>query len=234
MSEATEAKAMSDNALEEAQQERERAYRANENARKEREAAQEEAKNRCEAENKANTAKRVVEDTKNTFKSLFIGNSIFTAALAIFMIYDRKSVLSECGKWFCDRGNDIAAFFRWWGWLYMSIAKGMESLKWPVAICFILSVLVVLIIIAVLILILRWLIPHVWDKLLNIQTEYMNGLFKGAISLDIAFILFFCCLWFYAPIKSVFHLNIFSLWLIFSAIGVAIWNAPEIVGGLRY
>jgi cation transport ATPase len=233
LKEANQAKVLGDNALQEAQQERARAERSNENARKEREAAQEEAKNRREAEKKTKEAENSARDTKDTFKNLFIGNAIFTAALAFFQFYDQRSVLAECGKWFAAGGKSIGAFFRWWGWLYMSIAHGMESWKWYAPVCFILSTLICIFIAVVLLLLFLRLLIKLGDVLHSIACEYDNGLFKAAISVDIALILFFICLWFYPPIKAVFHLNIFSSWLIFAAVGVLIWNAPEIVRGLK-
>jgi len=118
---AKEAKESADDALQEAQYDRVRAERANENARKEHEAAQEEANNRRESESKARNAEYAAKGTKDTFRSLFISNTIFTAVLAFFQLYGHRNVLTECGKWFTDRGKGIAAFFHWWGWLYMSI-----------------------------------------------------------------------------------------------------------------
>lgn len=228
-----EAEASADNASQEKQQELARAERANENARKEHEAAQKEAENRREAEDKARNAESAAKDTKNIFKSLFISNVIFTAALTLFQLYDKRSVLAECGKWFADRGKGIAAFFHWWGWLYMSIAYGMEGWKWYVPLCFILTTIVFLLIVAVLGVLLILVFGIVTEILHNISCEYENGLFKAAVSVDIALILFFVCLWFYAPIKAALHLNIFSLWLIFSTIGILIWNVPEIKRGIE-
>jgi hypothetical protein len=228
---AKEAKESADDALQEAQYDRVRAERANENARKEHEAAQEEANNRRESESKARNAEYAAKGTKDTFRSLFISNTIFTAVLAFFQLYGHRNVLTECGKWFTDRGKGIAAFFHWWGWLYMSIAHGMEGWKWYVPLCFILTTIVFLLIVAVLGILLVLVLGIMADILHNIACEYENGLFKGAVSVDIALILFFVCLWFYAPIKAALHLNIFSLWLIFSAVGILVWNAPEIKRG---
>jgi hypothetical protein len=193
-----------------------------------------EAEERHKAEAEAKHAKVQECGTKSRFTALFAANEIFTAALAFLMLYDRRSVLTECGKWFAARGKGIAAFFRWWGWIYMSMAHGMEGWKWPVPLCFILAVVFLLLIIAVLTGGIGFGLIKLHEVIENIKAEYLgNELFKGSISVSIALILFFVCLWFYAPIKSVFHLNIFSLWLIFAAVGVLIWNAPEIVRGLK-
>jgi hypothetical protein len=193
-----------------------------------------EAEERRKAEAEAKHAKVQEYGTKSRFTALFAANEIFTAALAFFMLYDRRSVLVECGKWFADRGKGIAVFFRWWGWLYMSMAHGMEGWKWSVPLCFILAVVFLLLIIAALIGGIGFCLIKLHEVIENIKSEYLgNELFKGSISVSIALILFFVCLWFYAPIKAAFHLNIFSLWLIFSIIGVLIWNSPEIVRGLK-
>lgn len=234
MKEVITAKTLSDKALREAQQERARAERANENARTQREAAQKEAEERRKAEGEAKDAKVQEYCTKSRFTALYAATEIFTAALALFMLYDRRSVLVECGTWFVDRGKNIAAFFGWWGWLYMSMAHGMEGWKWPVPLCFILAVVFLLLIIAALIGGIGFGLVKLHEVIENIQAEYLGDeLFKGSISVSIALILFFACLWFYTPIKGFFHLNIFSLWLIFSAVGLLIWNAPEIVRGLK-
>lgn len=225
--ESDDAKREAGSALYKAQQDRARAEQAREDTRKE-------AEERRKAEAEAKHAKVQEYGTKSRFTALFAANEIFTAALAFFMLYDRRGVLVECGKWFADRGKGIAAFFRWWGWLYMSMAHGMEGWKWSVPLCFILAVVFLLIIIAALIGGIGFCLIKLHEVFENIKAEYLgNELFKGSISVSIALILFFACLWFYAPIKAAFHLNIFSLWLIFSIIGVLVWNAPEIVRGLK-
>jgi len=213
-------------ALYQAKQERDRAEKAREEANKE-------AKERREAEDKARKAEYEADGTKTTFRSLFIGNIIFAAALAFFQLYDHRSVLVECGKWFADRGKSIAGFVLWLKSIYMGIAHGFVSFKWPVPLCFILTILIFIFIAAALFLLFRWLFFKIAKRVSDILYEYDNGLFKSAVSADIALILFFVCMWFYTPIKAALRLNIFSLWLIFAIVGVLIWNAPEIVRGLK-
>lgn len=233
MNEAMRAKAMSDESDKRAADRLRQAQAAQKRTEEAEERRRAEAEERRKAEAEAKHAKVQEYSTKSRFTAFFVANEIFTAALAFFMLYDRRSVLAECGKWFADRGKNIAAFFGWWGWLYMSMAHGMEGWKWPVPLCFILAVVFLLLIIAALIGGIGFGLIKLHGVIENIQTEYDDGLFKGAISVSIALILFFVCLWFYAPLKAVFHLNIFSLWLIFAAVGVLIWNSPEIVRGVR-
>ena len=221
-----------------AQRESDRAYQrvkdAQNRAEKVREDARKEYEERIKAQEEARHAKVQEHGTKSTFTALFAANAIFTVALAIIMLWDRRSVLTECGAWFVTRGKGIAAFFCWGGWLYMGMAHGMESWKWPHPLCFILAVVFLLLIVAALIGGIGFLLIKLHRVIENIKAEYLgNEIFKGAISVDIALILFYICLWAYGPLKAAFHLNIFSLWLIFSIVGVLIWNGPEVVRGLK-
>lgn len=62
----------------------------------------------------------------------------------------------------------------------------------------------------------------------DINKAYIDRLLKLIVSGDIALILFYICLFFYNPIKSIVPFNILSIWLIFSFIGRSLWHVPEI------
>jgi len=226
-------KKLSAEVLQRAQQEQDKAKRAEERRRREEEEKQKEIQNRREAEKKQQQAETTSWSVKNTFKTLFIANAIFTGALAFFMLYDRRSVLWECGKWFTDRGKGIAGFASWVKDCFLGMAHGMAGWKWPLPVCYGLTGIVFLLIAAALVLLFMWLFRKLSDLKSEISSEYISPLFKGAISADIAIILFFVCLWFYSPIKATMHMNIFSLWLIFALVGVLVWNAPEVIRGTK-
>ncbi len=234
MRKAEEAQTESIKALQQAQKEREKAEKAASRAEAECRSAREEAVKRIEAEKMARSAKRAADSASVTYKSLYVGNVIFTAALAIFMLYDRRIVLKECLQWFIARGDNIKGIALWVKTCYIGAVFRMGA-SWglPSVWGYLIATVAFLIIAAVLLALLGWIFIKICEIISSIRAECADGIFKGVISADIALVLFFVCLWFYDPIKSALHLNIFSIWLIFSIIGCMIWNAKEIINGVK-
>jgi len=217
---AKEAKALSDKALQEAKRARQQ--------------AEQEEQKRYKAQEKARKAEEQAQDTKMTYKSLFIGNGIVTLTFALLMAYSKRSVFIEMLKWFPDRLDTIKHSALWFKGIYMgAIALMIEHWKLSAVGCYAIASIVSLVLLVGLFFLCRWLFREINYRIYAIQAGYTDGLFKGVVSADIAISLFFICLWFYEPIKSMLPLNIFSVWLLLSIIGCVAWNSKEIVRGVR-
>ena len=216
------AKEQTEQALKQAQYDKQRAEQALAKAKQD-------ADERYKAQEKARNIERATERSKMTYKSLFIGNSIFTLVLAFFVAYSKRGVLTEMLQWFPSRWNNIKAFVSWIAMSYMAAIHLIEKAWKLKPIWNYLIVSVVALGIAVgLIFVLRFVIGKVKDFMLSIKLEYDDEIFKGIVSGDIALGMLYICLFFADPIKIVFPFNILSVWLILSFIGIALWHIPEV------
>lgn len=191
--------------------------------------AKKDSEERYKAQEQARTIERATERSKMTYKSLFIGNSIFTLILAFFVAYSKRGVLSEMGKWFPARWENIKAFVSWIAMSYMAAIHLIEK-AWklkPIWNYLIVSVLAIALAVG-LIFVLRLVISKIKDFMLSIKLEYDDEIFKGIVSGDIALGMLYICLFFSAPLKTILPFNILSIWLILSFIGIALWHIPEI------
>lgn len=232
--EAEEAKVVSDKALKEAQQERRKAESAAARAEAERRSAQTEQQNRREAEEKARRAEGAAYGTKMTYKSLFIGQMVFCLAMAFFVAYGKRGVLSEMGKWFPSRWTDFIgllmglknAFF---GLVDFPITHWHFAAVWgytfAIAVSFMVGV--------GLFFLFCWLKDKISDFWWNVKLQYMDGTFKMVISADIALVMLYVCLFFHDRLTKALPLNILSIWLILTLVWVFAWNGKEIIGGVK-
>lgn len=234
MREANEAKAMSDKALKETQQERWKAESAAARAEAERRSAQTEQQNRREAEEKARRAEGDAYGTKMTYKSLFIGQMVFCLAMAFFVAYGKRGVLSEMGKWFPSRWNDFKgllmgfknAFF---GLVDVPITNWHLTAVWGYIFAIVVSIMVVV----VLFFLFCWLKDKISDFWWNVKRQYMDGTFKMVISADIALVMLYVCLFFHDRLTKALPFNILSIWLILTLVWLFVWNGKEIIGGVK-
>jgi hypothetical protein len=191
---------------------------------------------RKEAEEKAEKIVGQARAIRSKYLILFYSNVAFCVSLAIIFLSQHGPALMECGKWFIGMGRVIGGLFAWLAGLYTKIDGGIiHSWGLPVSVSLILTTILFLSVVGV-IGFLLFRVGQLGHRLFtNIKSEYHDRLFKAAVSVDIAVILFFICLWAYAPLKAAFGggTNIFTIWLLFSVAGVLIWNGPEIVGGLK-
>lgn len=232
MNEAQKAKSMSDKALQEAERAKKDAKTYYENAERARQQARQEEEERRKAENKARSAVNASIQSKMTYKSLFMGNMIFTLVLAFFVAYGKRGVLQEMGKWFPARWHDLVGVFKGLQSLFMALAK-FPPAKWGIGAIwgYVFAVVVSLALLVGLFFLLRWVKEKIGGLWWNIKLQYHDGTFKAIVSADIALAMLYVCLFFYESLKKLLPLNILSIWLILSFVGVMIWNAKEIIGG---
>ncbi len=222
---ATNAKKQTEQALKQAQYDKQRAEQALAKAKQD-------ADERYKAQEKARNIERATERSKMTYKSLFMGNMIFTLVLAFFVAYGKRGVLQEMGKWFPSRWNDLKGVFKGLQSLFMELAK-FPPAKFDIGAVwgYVFAVVVSIALLVGLSFLLRWVKEKIDGLWWNIKLQYHDGTFKAVVSADIALAMLYVCLFFYEGLKNLLPLNILSIWLILSVIGVLIWNAKEIIGG---
>lgn len=231
--ESKKAEAVRDKALREAE-------RAAEHARREEARARESEQRRADADRKqyeAEQAARQAQDStrraQTRYKSLFIGQLIFTVVLAVLMAWSKRTVLTEIGQWWADRAGDIVIAGRGIGKAFLWAAALLG--RWGVPGAW-RHVIVGVVSIGILVG-LFFLCRRLWAALIGtakrIKGQYRDGVWKAVITVDIALGLFYICLWFYEPLRSVWPFNIFSLWLLLAVIGGAAWNFTEIKEGTK-
>lgn len=201
-----------------------------ENAEQARQRAKQEEDERYKAQNIARKAEKASEDAKMTYKTLFMGNMIFTVILAFFVAYGKQGVLGEMLHWFPSRWGNIKAIFSWFAGLYMGAVKLM-NVHWKLGAvwCYIITTIIGIAVVIGLI----WLLGRVFSKIFEVigdihSESLLDPLFKKLVQVDITFGMLYVCLFFYGGIKKALPLNIFSVWLILSFIGWIAWNAIEI------
>ena len=230
MSEAQKALILSDKAKKEAEEAKRQAQNAYENAERARQKAKQEEEERYKAQGKARELETTTERSKMTYKTLFVGNMIFTLILAVFVAYGKRGVLTEMIHWFPSRWGNLKSIFSWFAGLYMGVVKFMGG-HWKLGAvwCYIIATLIGIVVVIGLLWLLGWIFSKAFEVISDIHSEsVLDPLFKKLVQVDITLGMLYVCLFFYSGIKKVLPLNIFSVWLILSFIGWLIWNALEI------
>ena len=219
---ATNAKYQIEQALREAENDKQRAEQALAKAKQD-------ADERYKAQEKARNIERATERSKMTYKSLFIGNGIFTLILAFFVAYSKRGVLVEMFQWFPSRWKNLVSFLSWIAMSYMAAIQFIQKawkLHW--AWNYLIITLLFLGLAVVLFFVLKLFIGKVKVFLSDIKQEYKDATFKGIVSGNIALGMLYICLFFADPIKTILPFNILSIWFILSFIGISLWHIPEI------
>lgn len=230
LKEIQKAKTLSDKALREAEDFKRQAQQAYENAELARQKAKQEEDERWKAHRKANELEITTERSKMTYKTLFVGNMIFTLILAVFVAYGKRGVLTEMFRWFPSRLGNIKSIFLWFVGLYMGAVKFMGG-QWKLGAvwCYIIATLVGIVVVIGLLWLLGWIFSKAFEVIADIHSgSLLDPLFKKLVQVDITLGMLYVCLFFYSGIKKILPLNIFSVWLILSFIGWFVWNALEI------
>lgn len=191
--------------------------------------AQKDSLERSNAQEKARNIELIRERSKMTYKSLFIGQMIFTFALAFFVAYGKHEVLSELIDWFPSRWNNFLSVLD-------ALKSGFSTLvgfpinNWETSEIwgYIFAVGICLFISAIVYFFYRWSKEKIKDFVWKLKLQYLDGTLKAIVSGDVVLIMLYICLFFPNEIKSIFPFNLFSTWLILSFIGVSICNLPEI------
>lgn len=228
MREAQEARVGADKSKKEA----ELSLRQAKNERERAEQAREEQRKANIEKNKATeqvrTIKQDVESSKSTYKSLFIGQALFTLALAYFVAYGKRGVLSELGLWFPSRWQNLKAFVSWNAMRYMAAIQQIQG-NWDIGNwAYLIVSVIALLIFGIFLFIANVLIVKIAEFVSDIRFMADDITFKDIISGDIALISLYIVLFFSDPIKKVFPFNILSIWLIMSCIGIAVWYINDI------
>jgi len=225
-----EALAKSDNDKRESEKALRKAYTETERAKKAQEQAKTDSQERYKAQQQVRDIERTTERSKSTYKSLFIGTSIFTLVVAFFVAFSKHEVLMDMLKWFPLRFNNIKSFISWIATKYMAAIQFIQT-KWELKSIWN-YVIVTLIFIGIgvgLFFIVKYLIKTTKRFVKNVHEEYTDKLFKRIVSGNIALAMLFVCLFFSEPIKGMMPFNTLSIWLIFSFIGIGLWHSTEIV-----
>jgi hypothetical protein len=211
------------------------AHGESERAKRVQEQAKSDNKERYEAQQKVRQIEYATNRSKLTYKTLFIGNNIFTLVLAFFVAFSKREVLLDMLKWFPLRFNNLKSLLSWIAIKYMAAIQFIQT-KWELKSIWS-YVIVTLIFIGIgvgLFFIVKKIIKTTRAFIKNIQEVYTDKLFKRIISGNIALGMLFVCLFFSVPIQRLLPFNILSLWLIFSFTGIAVWHIPEIKKVIEY
>jgi len=234
LSETQKALDLSDKDKRRAEQALKQAHNETERAKQAREQARIDSQERYRAEEQARKVKQATEHSKMTYKSFFIGQMIFTLALAYFVAYSKRSVLKEMKLWFPSRWQNIKSFASWITIRYMAAIK-LIQVKWDIENWAHLIVIIIsLILLVALFFIVRFLIIKIVKFISSVRFSAEDIILKDIISGDIILISLYICLFFYEPIKNIIPINIFSIWLIFSFLGIGLWNVFEIKQAIKY
>lgn len=234
LSEARKALATSDNdkrrleqALRQSRADEERVKQAQEQARKDSQA-------KYKSDKLAKEMKRTTEASKMTYKSFFIGQMIFTLALAFFVAYGKRGVLLEMGNWFPSRWNNIKSFFSWMATKYMAAIQFIQG-KWELhaIVNYLMITVIALGLLVGLFFIASFLVVKMSEFITEVRMECLDLTFKDIVSADIVLIMLYITLFFSDPIQSMASFNVFSVWLILSFIGVIGWYIFDIIGAVK-
>lgn len=225
---------MSDKALREADQSKQQAKSYYESAEKAKRERQVEALEKSKARDEARKAVTTAHTVKTTYKSLFIGQMVFCLAMAFFVAYGKRDVLSEMGKWFPDRLNNVIDVLNGLKGIFMAMAD-FPPAKWHIGAVwgYIFAIAVSFAVGAGVFFLCRFIKDKISGFWWNLKLEYSDGTFMAVISADIALVMLYICLFFYDGLKKAFPFNILSIWLILSFIGVTAWNGKHIVGAVK-
>ena len=226
---------MSDNDKRKAEQALRQAYSETERAKKAQEQAKTDSQERYKAQEEVRQIEYATRRSKSMYKSLFIGNSMFTLVLAFFVAFSKHEVLVEMLKWFPLRFNNFKSFLSLIAKLYLAAVQFIQT-KWELENIwnYIITTILFISIGVGLFFIVKKLIKMIKVFIKNIHEVYTDKLFKRIISGNIALGMLFVCLFFSAPIQTLLPFNILSLWLIFSFIGIGVWHVPEIKKMIEY
>ena len=192
---------------------------------------QDEARARRDAELQTEVVKRNAKTLKNRYKVFFIGVSILTITLAVMNAYSHRSVLTECGQWFVDRGRGLLSLTIWGSSLFTGLA-GYFTKRVPIeALGYVIAGVVFIAGIAGIGYVVCSLYCVLVKLFKKVRKEYKDSTYKIIVTVSIAVSLFYVCLFFYEPIKSVVSFNILSVWLLLSLIGAIVVNLQEIIVG---
>jgi len=227
-------KNQADNALKKAAEYEHEAAIARGQAKKETEKAEKADIKRREAEKKIAEAEKREKRTTEKYKTLFVGQMIFISTVALIWLTAQYNALIECGGWFVNRGKSLWKIFLWCSTVTENTAVSMNNGGVPIVLAYVIVGVVLGGILLGLLFLLRFLFRKARELAEYIGKMYgKNATFKAVISADIALGLFFVCITFSEPLTAAIPLNIFSMWIISSVIGVALWNAQEIRQGVE-
>jgi len=188
-----------------------------------------------------NTVIDNLDTSIRNLKMALVGNLILSAILLLFVTIQKKAIFKECGDWFKDRATNLYNFFRWLkDGLYRGTYQLIEGKLHAGEVgSNLLTILVILLICAGLFMLLKKAKEEFDDKSFHALNYAEKGkpfkIFKSVISVDIAIGLFVACLTFYEPFKKAMpSLNIFTIWLLLTFVGMLIWNGKELIKGFRY
>lgn len=172
----------------------------------------------------------------NYLKISFVGSLLLNVFLLVFVTILKKSVFLECRNWFKDRAVNIYNFLCWlkdvlYGGTYQFIEGKLHAGE-------IGSTLLTIFVMILIVVGLSLLVIKAKDKFEMMRydfTEYFYKkgttylMFKNVISADIAIGLFVACLVFYEAFKKLIpSLNIFSIWLLLTVVGIFIWYGADL------
>lgn len=236
-SEAKEAKAEKDKAVAAAQRDRQRADRASADAYQARQEKTTADQKRWEAEDKVKIARGGELRTQRRYAALFLGIGIFTVAIAVMELIQRRAALVECGAWFAARASGLKTLFLSLKTLFLTVAAWISGILpeiFPAFSGYVLAGLVAVVVIGVVV----GLLVALWQSKISeiisyTKMAYYDGVFKAILTVAVAVALFYICLFFAEPIMAALPLNIFSVWLIAALISTLIINARELVEGVK-
>lgn len=169
--------------------------------------------------------------TLRLYTGLFTIMSVISLAIAITSIVGHSDAILECGRWFADRLGNLHTLFSTLKNEYMMVFTftGNVFTKLAPLWCYVITSVISLAVAVGLFFLFCWVISMIIEKLSEIKRRYKDGRLKAIISGSVAISLFYVCLYLYEQIKSIIPLNIFSVWLILSLIGVILVNFKEIM-----
>lgn len=169
-----------------------------------------------------------------TYQSLFWGNMILSVTLTFFLAYDKKFFLSV-SKWLNSRLDNLIwfltgfkSFFVMWSTSFATDYK--ISLSWG----YFSSTVFLLMIGVGLFFLGRKVHKSIRSFLTKIDREVKDKPFKHMVSADIILGTLFLCLFCSDSLTKTFHINIVSIWLVLSFLGIVVWYVKEIAEVTRF
>lgn len=228
MNEANKAKALSDRANQQAQQALRQAQNEAERAKQAQEQARADSQERYKAQQEVREMEYATNRSKMTYKKLFMGQLIFTIALAFFVALTRLETLLEMLRWFPTRWGNIKSFVSLILTSFVRVAQLIQG-RWELGNWAYLIVAVITVGMLVgLFFIVKWFIKKIKAFYKELRDKCNDKTFKDVITTDIVLISFFVSLFIGLWVQKFINLNPMSLWLILSFIGISLWHIPEI------
>lgn len=174
-------------------------------------------------------------------KSLFVGNLLMVTILIFFQTRTKGAIFQECGEWFNARANDLYHSLQWlkdgfFMGLYSAIKGKLHVGEVGGGLLTVLVILLIVGGIVALFSVNRWKLKEIARNFRMSYTVQDDSykLLKLVVSVDIAIGFFIACTNFYEPFKKLMHgMNIFSIWLTFTAVALLLWNGNDIIRGFR-